>query len=1046
MFRMVTPSGMRCHRFLSLLSFLLLVTGAALAVKHHENYDQARVDLQIINEYIKDAKDAINESLGHCMALEADQAIVWSLEFSRKVDAAERTLEKVPEEVYSYPVLFGYIAGLSRIEVNLTDTVNALSKSVLASKDIALEDGPVWTEAAIKEDLTRIDNAFLDLELGLSMLGPYSAALVDDLVHFEEIGGDVSHQKALASKVGGLVLNISIGLDGPWELLSRFMVHPMGSWASETGHLVSEEALDLELKRCSGLLLSVLPLLTGGMKVPVGSVTPSLVDAASSSSSFQANQTTLLFSLDLLEMNGTGLNDMVHHFEKCGSSLSAMEDALTSMKEDLAILSPYDNGSVAAGLEALDALMESYRKRLLEVELLQTRFEAMTDIVNRTFWANVLYVDIDDDGNLTASEVGAVSLGSGPSGQAEVLGREWYSLRSELMSLPEWMVLEIGDTQFLIDELVESAVQFTSSHYDLERDLAILLAGARSEASFKGLMECFGHLSVMMTVVESVPATLLSLNENGITTPGLYVAPLDRMLELYKGFLLDLASQLNKTLLSIKVWPSVVPYDLMAQYSIVLINRDGTGALTMADGPLVEVDLDGTVIERLTVRNGMANGSLIIDRDMALGEHVLSVEFDVGPEGFLNDSDILTVRRLGVVLTLSAARTVLDIDGNVTVRAEARDELLRPYKGTLVLGDKSYPLDGQIDIVVEFDRLGEQILVVSIPPTDHFEGAKSPIFFIVNIASVMVLTVDRTSVYVDEDLKVNISVLVGEGQAALLLDDREMGLGMMRNGTWKAFSINASELGPGKHVLQAKLVTTVSWARSGWSEPVQVEVLEKVPDDVLPPIPNDTVPWNEKEKPSFWDRLVPDWGFLDSLVVKVVLIMLLAASFAVIIVILVVRLRRGRTGRVGKRLPTLYMRSRVKRVVDRKGPEVEGPIKKGLDRPEEEVKVAELKGREDQGREELIRMYLELIDGSSELGIKRSMTHREAANRLAELGLDRKVSERLSSNFERSIYAMGVPERSDLKEFGRDKGSASGFIASLRERLRPILGPGRGKG
>jgi hypothetical protein len=181
-------------------------------------------------------------------------------------------------------------------------------------------------------------------------------------------------------------------------------------------------------------------------------------------------------------------------------------------------------------------------------------------------------------------------------------------------------------------------------------------------------------------------------------------------------------------------------------------------------------------------------------------------------------------------------------------------------------------------------------------------------------------------------------------------------------------------------------------------------------------------------------------------VVKVVLIMLLAASFAVIIVILVVRLRRGRTGRVGKRLPTLYMKRRVKTVADRKGSEAAEPAKNGQVRPEAEVKAVPLKVREDLGREELIRMYLELIDGSTELGIRRSMTHREAANRLAELGLDRKVSERLSSNFERSIYALGVPERSDLKEFGRDKGSASGFISSLRERLRPILSPGRGKG
>ncbi|MCU0799998.1 MAG: hypothetical protein MUC62_10065 [Candidatus Thermoplasmatota archaeon] len=1037
---------MRYYRYLAMFTFLLLVSGAALAVKHHENYDSALVDMQVLKGYLKDALDAMNESLEHCMVLESEEALVWSAEYSRKVGAAEQTLDRIPDEVDSYSVLLRYLTGLVRIEVNLTGTVTALSKAVLASKVISLDDDPVWSEAAIRENLTALDKAFLDLESGLTMLKPYSAALVEDLISFEGLGHDVRYQIFLAEEVGGLGENISSGPEGPWALLSRFMVHPMASWSLETGRLASEEALDLELERCSDILQSVLPLLTGGMKVPVGSVTPPLEDAASSSSSFFTNQTVFLFSIDLLEMNRTGLSEGIHHFQRCGYAIIGMENDLSSMEEDLSTLSAYDNGSVGSGLEALEALLESYRKRLLEVELLDTRFEALTELVNRTFWSNVLNVDPDGDGKLSAEEVSAISIGSGPSGLKEALEAKWASLRSELMSLPEWMMADIVGTMVLIEDLVQGAVQFTTSHYDLVRYLSLLLNVTRSEDRFNALQGFLGDLSVMMNIVESLPGTERSLLETGIAAPALYTVPLERMLQVYKGYLLDIAKQINETLLSIRVWPSVVPYDSSAAYSVMMMNRDGTGAIMLADGSMVDVSLDGVNIGRLTVDDGMANGTFMIERDMALGEHILQAECNDSAGRSINDSDVITIRRLVTVLSLSAARTIIDIEGNVTVRAEARDELLRPYKGTIFLGDDHYPIEGHVDVLIMFDRVGEHLLIGTIPVTDHFDGAVFSILFMVDIGSVMTLTVDRTPVFVDEELVLEVTVSMGEGQVFLLLDDRETGIGMMGNGTRRALSVNASELGPGKHVLQARLLTTVRWARNGWSDPVQVEVLERVQEDELPPVPNDTVPWDDEVPKTFWDHLFPEWGFLESLLFRIVLISLLAISFAVIIVVLVVRFRRGRSGSGGTKLPRLYMKKRVKTVVEKKGLDQidDGQVGKG--EPKAGPPAPFTKDRNDPDRKELIRMYLELIDGSSELGIKRSMTHREAASRLSELGLDRNLSERLSSNFERSIYAKGVPGRSDLNDFGRDKGSATGYITSLRERLRPILGPGRGTG
>jgi len=982
------------------------------------------------------------------MVLDAEGALVLSAEYSSKVGAAELTLDRIPSEVDSYSALQRNLTSMNRIEVNLTGTVTALSKAVLASEVISVYGDPIWTEAAIKEDLTILDTAFSDLELGITMLRPYSAALVGDLIHFEGMGGDVADQRLLAEEVGGLGPNISSGLDGPWELLSRFMGHPMASWGVETGHLASEEALDLELERCAEMLLRVLPLLTGGMKAPVGSVTPPLEDAASSSSSFFSNQTVFLYSIDILEMNRTGLSEGIHHFQRCAYAITGMENDLSSMRGDLSSLTAYDNGSVGEGLEALEDLLESYKERLLDVELLDNRFEAMTELVNRTFWSNVIDVDTDDDGNLSADEVMAISMGSGPSELREALEREWASLMSELRSLPGWMMADIGGTMVLIEDLVQGAAQFTSSHYDLLMNISLLLDVTRSEDIFNALQRCFGDLSVMDTVLGSIPDALSSLRDGDIAAPGLYTAPLQQMLELYKGYLLDIAMQINETLLSIRVWPSEVPYDSSVTYSVMMMNRDGTGAITLARGPVVDVHLDGVHIGRLTIDDGMANGTFMIERDMALGEHLLSAEFDDGSSEHLNDSDVLTVRRLRTYISLSAARTVLDMDENVTVRANAMDELLRPYKGDLILDGRSYPIDGHIDIVIGFDSVGEHLLIGSIPVTDHFDGATAPILFIVNIGPILSLTADRTSLLDDEVLGLNVTVTIGEGLAELFLDGLELGpeLVLMMNGTRMALSVNASELGPGKHILQARLATTVPWARSGWSGPVQVEVLVRGHDEELQPNSNETVPWNVKVHETLWDRLLPDWGFLDSLLVRIVLISLLAISFTVIIVVLVVRIRRGRTGSGGMKLPRPYINRRLRTVADGEMPEMTGPVQSGPDGQEAMVPAASSRMREDPDRKELIRMYLELIDGSSELGIRRSMTHREAASRLSELGLDRDLSERLSTNFERSIYAKGVPERSDIKAFGMDKGSASGFVTSLREKLRPILDQGRGTG
>jgi hypothetical protein len=87
-------------------------------------------------------------------------------------------------------------------------------------------------------------------------------------------------------------------------------------------------------------------------------------------------------------------------------------------------------------------------------------------------------------------------------------------------------------------------------------------------------------------------------------------------------------------------------------------------------------------------------------------------------------------------------------------------------------------------------------------------------------------------------------------------------------------------------------------------------------------------------------------------------------------------------------------------------------------------------------RDTLIKYYIDLVESSPhEFGIDHSMTPREISSQLKYHGLEAEIADRVSLDFETSIYRYGEPQKTVLERYESDKGRISGWFSRIMGKM-----------
>lgn len=797
------------------ITALLLVVPSVAEVPH-ENYDRARLNLEIVHLFLEPAFRRAEAALAAAAEERLEEAEENLTLFRLAMESAMETLEKVDPKVPSYHLIEEEMRNISALYAPLIDVVGGLvdlyvnlqayrnhtlslpgallsSKSLLenlslpydfyrgaisslrrseggveALKIALLNISSAYNTSAMTGNLTRVESLIRS-----TAVPPYLTVVLRPLALFFE------------EEMASSLIEITGG--------SQYPPYPEGHAASISGaYSASTPALRAELDRVFPHLLTEYN---------------SLRDIISR-----------LPRLYQLRENMSGpIYLRVSSYHESEVLLQEMEAGVSSMEASHIDLIGVGAGSDSMGeaIERVRAWLLRWEDNLTELLNLTGELQHLSLLLSRSAGGALWDYDRDGDGHLDAEEVLAGwSLQEQEWWTGEFL-REVGEVRRAIANFTEVFPGEFLTTFSIEEEGSELCGEFLSQH----RTFLQALEGALRSPTLQALEEAWGDYGALNTTYSGIVHLSGRLESAGYPPDPAALGRAERMLGEYYNLLINISLTLPEGLI---IYPSKPSYPLGD--SLVITGR------AYMNGPLRGWEVNLTVFsENFTVKTGK-DGAFAI---------TLPIPLSTSPGRYTAEASVLNmsarcsfeVTLIPVRLTLHLSRLYAEPGENVSFKAVSEDLWGAEVNSTLLLdGEPLMNISGGVEGVVNLTEFGVHTLRLTFPGDPyHLPGATPYAHLNISLPLTLVLEASSTTLYRNSSINLTVRGAPAGRYVEITSTPRGLELRLLCTGDEVNVTLHWGELPPGEFILRAIYRAQDPVYRDAESNPVIIMVVDEEP-------------------------------------------------------------------------------------------------------------------------------------------------------------------------------------------------------------------------
>ncbi|MDG6225431.1 MAG: hypothetical protein QCI82_07950 [Candidatus Thermoplasmatota archaeon] len=990
----------------AVITTMVLASGISTS-KSHENYDDAEMDMSTLEYFLRDALDMLKLSVEYGASEDITNCSFYTGAFANRVLNALSTLEGIPVYVDSREYLERHVNIMIYAERNLSLSVEHWTNLTTYMMWLSTLSSSNWTRASLEENLTRLDIAVPGSKESLRFMLDSLTLLQDNLLAISDIDLeitliDLSRWSENTRSGSGDDLNYSDHLHVFFEPMMRNYSHAIDNvtMGADPGIALKEMA-DI-LGSASSSTSSELRSLMEGFTVNVIDSHSTLLGIRRDQIYFEHHlaslKTEIEFGSSILEQYSRSRNAMEH--------LVLMEEGLTSLYEAYPMLRDHDDGDVISSIDALADLIASYRSDLEDVKLVFSDIGELSSLLEEVLKDNSIDADRDGDGVISLSEASGMELPEGIMSSLERASSMLENISSVLERMDAYTASRYQGPYEALATLYRESLSFSVNHAGFVQNIAELLSSDPSTRSINEegdrlmAMDAAERLNSMHLSLDGISDATEEGTSYGLDDRSSLISDLEHLLDMYDELMLVVLFEMEfEEGLFISLNRYDAPYDSIVRIGVLVIERTLDGHLAFPQKARVAISLDDTALSTIESIEGRGRYDLLVDRGLSLGAHTIntSCELDGGP--YLYNNISFNIRKLRTYIDHHPYEPLVQPGEHIEVELHLRDELSRSVPGNLSISGASHSVFGPLILNISYQQPGQMEVELEYPGDPYQDPSNSTILIEVSYVPIIHLQVSGSVFKIGDDISLNVSCILGEGQLMMLLPSSPMIIGGAWNRSITPYLLNSSILGIGTHALDVTLISNVQWCRNGSSDPIWITVMSeedhrkyieanKPPPPIIPEDPpvddpedppiNDQDPTGDIDPVETKDRAIPPILFA----IIVALLIIIGLSFLAVIVV-----RRRRK----EHAADIYEDAAITRIP---GPKEQ----RSIDGPNS---ISPLR----KGKNELIHSFIDTIESSPpQANMDMHMTMREVSHRLRELRAPEEP-ERVMFDLERGIYS-----------------------------------------
>ncbi len=1025
------------QKTLAVMAAILFISQLAAARPSHENYDDADVNLNAIVYYFQSSFDVLNDTLVKIAIIELDQAVEDSSDFSNMIDGMRTTLSSIPEDVDSYEPLEYMVGLVGAIDINLSILIVGFEMTIGSIDGLSEYRFDTFEIGPISENLSVVDLALIEFDHGLQDMERGRSLVGKDLSGFRNISWPINLtveeetlkidlKLKLLQDISDTMTILEENRSSVDEVISKLMHVPVNDLHVSLTDIIKEGPIDPTLGKDIDVMEAANTGLSEGMEAGIETVKDQLDDTWGSIQALHEEQKVFLENITLLEIDlDSTISEKIIQYESCLRSIEGMNEELFFIRSVYDELEAFDDGTIADDIGLLEIIVQNYSYRLDNITIFEPDLGGIVNGLESILISNIISVDLNDDGNLSGSEVEGITLGNEPFEYLDQTRVLLDQMILELALLPKGYFINASMSIPLLERAMEICRSFSIEHNDTINRLKELNRITRTlQEDIFELMACYQKIVGLEVLMQSLNRTFSELNDVGIELDTTWEFDLIHQFGLYNGFLDSLEHLIMEPIIMIELDRGVAPYDTTILYHVLAIDIDPMNGTYYPDERNISISLDDTVLDNISLDDGRASGEFLIERKHNIGPHFLNVSMIAQNGNITNGSSELRVRKLQTSITLDLDSIVVLHGSEIGIQVSVDDELGRTQEFNVTVGPDMIKIWTPSRFDPGIVPLGYSDLDLRFAGNDHFDGSNTTIGIFTYREPSIILSANGTDFGYNDTIGLSIDMEIGNGSLMILMNDIEFGTFNITEGEISNITIDPYDMGNGTYLFKAYLSSSDEWTIDGWSNAILIRVDLTIPSDPDPPSDdiNDTIIDDDGENdPPMEEDILIQWITL-ALVTIIVLI--------VSVLLIFIRKKKRKETSIEAdepfHLPKIYIRRRKKIVV------AEEAVEKRLT----PITRRTQKHAFNMEREELISYYLDVIERSPyELGLSNSMTPREISRQLRANGLDPVISDRISEDFEWSIYKLGSPERETLTRYKDDHVKVKGWFGSFLKRI-----------
>ena len=1001
----------------AVITTMVLASGIGTS-KSHENYDDAEMDMSTLEYFLRDALDMLKLSVEYGASDDITNCSFYTGAFANRVLNALSTLEGIPVYVDSREYLERHVNIMIYAERNLSLSVEHWTNLTTYMMWLSTLSSSNWTRASLEENLTRLDIAVPGSKESLRFMLDSLTLLQDNLLAIPDIDLEMT-----LTDLSRWSENIRSGSDDDLNYsdhLDVFFEPMMRNYSQAIDNVTIGADPGIVLKGMADILGSASGSTSSDLRSLVEGFTGCVIDSHSTLLGIRRDQISFEHHLTNLKLDietGRSILEQYFRFQSAMEHLVLMESGLKFLYEAYPMLRDHDGGYVIVSIDDLADLIASYRSDLEDVELVFSDIGELSSLMGEILKDNSIDADRDGDGVISLSEASELEL---PEGIVQALERA-SSMLENISSVLERMDSNTASGyQGPYDALAtmyRESLSFSVHHAGFIQNIADLLSfdtPARSineEGDRLMAMDAAEKLNSMRLSLDDISASAEEGTSYGLDDRSSLISELEHLLEMYDGLMLVVLFEIEfDEGLFITLNRYDAPYDAIVRIGVLVIERTPDGHLAFTQKARVTISLDDTALSTIDPINGRGRYDLLVDRDLSLGLHTINASCELDGGSYLYNNVSFNVRKLRTYIDHYPYEPLAQPGEHIEVELHLRDELSRSVPGNLSIFGAPHPVNGPLILNLSYPQPGYMEIALVYPGDGPYETSNDTILIEVSFVPIIHIEVSGSVFRIDDDIPLNVTCILGEGQLTMLPGPTSIIIGEARNGSKIPHRLNSSILGIGTHALDVMLMSDVRWCRDGTSDPVWITVMSEEdhrkyleanmpPPPIVPEDPPDEDPMdppkNDQDPEGPIDPIVR-WGQeIPTVLFAIVGVLLFILTLSFLAVIVVRRRRKEHAA-------DIYEDAAITRIP---GPKEQGSI----DVPHSEATLR-------KGKNELIHSFIDTIESSPpQANMDMHMTMREVSNRLKEIRAPEEP-ERVMFDLEWGIYSKAPFE--DERSYG----------------------------